>query len=152
MKTTFSTNRWSLDVNVEQIEVTSNMPRRDPAWEHTDGQGHNHRYDGSELPTLVWVVDTEDYIVDEGDGYWEEYPGTGHYECRQCGEVIQPGMRPPSMFREYVPGAKTATLTCDGVPYYLTMEQWDDLTRRMSLTRDHSIWNRIIEQFVEAQR
>lgn len=102
-----------LEMWSDPIEVTSNGPRPDPSWLHTDANGHEHRWVDGELPSLRWVVDEEDYVVVE-DGYPEEYPGSGHYECTQCFERVEPGMRGPSGFREFIPGPVHCTL--DGQP------------------------------------
>ncbi len=142
---------WTLSVQVEQIEVTSDTPRLDPAWEYVDEEGHKHRYDADKrTPTLTWVVDEPGGVYVDSDGYPDDYPDEGHYECVICGEHITPGMRGPSLFREYVPGAVTATLDTPSASYYLNRQQLIDLRRRMSLTRDKSIWDRIIEQFIHA--
>lgn len=148
---TLHTPNWQLSVEVEQIEITSNAPRTDPAWKHVDKQGHVHAYgEHGSLPTLTWVVDYEGGVYCDEDGYPEEYPDKGHWECVQCGEHIEPGMRGPSLFREYMPGRVNATLHTDGADYWVTGDQVEGLQNRMRLTRDRSIWDRIVQQFVEA--
>lgn len=92
-----------LTATCELIEVTSLSDRPDPAWRFVDAAGHEHTYVDQTYPTLVWVVDQEDYVVIE-DGYPEEYPGEGHYECGECGEVVTPAQIGPSPYREFVPG------------------------------------------------
>jgi hypothetical protein len=118
-----------LTAHCEPIEVTSLGPREDPAWTFTDANGHAHATaDG--YPSLVWIVDEEDYVVFE-DGYPEEYPGSGHYECRECGEHIQPGMRGPSPYREFIPGPCYYEL--DGEP--ITEEQYREIVAEAQASR-----------------
>jgi hypothetical protein len=101
-----------LEMRREPIDVTSGLPTMDPDWRYTDKQGHGHYYDRSTptyYPTLVTVVDGT---------YWcdtcrEEHEET-HLECPICGETVVPGTRPPSAFREFVPGP--AEYFLDGVP------------------------------------
>lgn len=150
---TIHTRRWSISTEADQIEVTSNAPRLDPAWEHVDVEGHVHSYgDHGSLPSLTWVVDHKGGVYCDEDGYPEEYPDEGHWECTLCREHIEPGMRGPSMVREYISGPVRATLHTDEADYYLTSEDMQELKRRMSMTRDHAIRDRIVEQFIEAHR
>jgi len=75
--------------------------------------GHEHAYVDRGYPTLTWVVDEEDYVIFE-DGYPEEYPGSGHYECSECGQEIQPALIGPSPYREFIPGMTSYFI--DGEP------------------------------------
>lgn len=68
-------------------------PAPDPEWKAVDLAGHEHQYvAGAQLgephwPTLEWVVDETywcDTCRDEHD--------KGHWECKQCGETVEPGM------------------------------------------------------------
>ena len=99
MTSEIHTPSGTLRVEREVIEVTSNAPRTDEAWTYTDERGHEHYWrDG--YPTLQWVTE---------DTYWcsdcdDEHDDGGHWECRECGETVEPGMRPPSMYREFMPG------------------------------------------------
>lgn len=89
-----------LRAEVEQVEVTSDLPRPDPNWRFTDAQGHEHYRDtDGEYPTLRTVVDETYWCSDCND----EHTDT-HLECAICGETIQTGTLPPSMFREFTPG------------------------------------------------
>lgn len=86
--------RWERDL----IDVTSNGPRPDKSWRYTDAAGHEHRW-ADDWPTLEWFI-TERYWCEEcGDEHTE-----GEWICPLCEEVIAPGMLPPSIFREYMPG------------------------------------------------
>ena len=107
---------WRIEVWTDQIEVTSNMPRPDPAWRHTDANGHDHWYQSD---TFRWVVD------EPGNDDW---PDEGHYECIRCGEHVHPGSIRPSMFREYIPGMVHAEAThTDGRRIDLNAEQIERL-------------------------
>jgi len=90
---------WTLRVERDRIEVTSNLQRPDPDWQHTDRAGHQHRREDGAYPTLQAV---------DGPTYWcpdcrDEHEDR-HYECRICGEAIIPGLVGPSPFREFIPG------------------------------------------------
>ncbi|NED31143.1 hypothetical protein [Streptomyces sp. SID8499] len=70
--------------------VASDLPQPDPRWRVTDSNGHEHySSDGPDrYPTLksvaaepYWCADCQDEHVDT----W--------YECRICGEKIEPGTR-----------------------------------------------------------
>lgn len=89
----------TLRKETEVIAFTSNAPSRDPDWTYTDKRGHEHHYEGGLYPTLRWVVD-ETYWCDDCQEDHED----GHYECPECGEHIEPGMRDPSGKRELVSG------------------------------------------------
>jgi hypothetical protein len=107
-------DRRVLTTHCEQIEVTSLSPRPDPAWRFVDASGHEHAYLDRGYPTLKWVVDEEGYVIVE-DGYPDEYPPTGHYECGECGEEIKPGMMGPSPFREFIPGMRSYFLDNEAI-------------------------------------
>lgn len=70
--------------------VTSDLPQPDPKWSAVDSNGHEHRYtEGSDrYPSLKSVA---------GELYWcedcqdEEFDTW--YECRLCGEKVEPGTR-----------------------------------------------------------
>jgi hypothetical protein len=91
-----------LRIESEPIRFTTlGRPAPDPKWRYTDARGHKHHREASEWPTLRWVVDRT---------YWCETcldeHGEGHYECRKCGEHIEPGMvmEPPAT--KFIPGPK----------------------------------------------
>ena len=70
------------------IDVTCLGGRPDPDWFWDDSHGHRHSWDGNDLPTLEWVIDRPIHF-DPEDG--EEYPEEGHYACKICGELVEPG-------------------------------------------------------------
>ena len=109
-ETEITTPAGVLRIEREVVEVTSNAPRRDPDWVFTDAHGHEHRWNGHDLPSLRWVADETYWCFDCND----EHDDDGHYECRECGEEITPGMRPAPGHREFLPGLTTITL--DGEP------------------------------------
>lgn len=97
----FTGDFGELRVETEMIDVTSGLPRPDENWTYTDQHGHEHRYDDG-YPTLIQVVDETYWCPDCND----EHEKT-HLECRECGEHINPGLRGPSMFREFIPGPRS---------------------------------------------
>ena len=105
-------SRWTIETHSEPIEVTSNLPKPDPSWRHTDTHGHVHTY-GPDF-TLTWV---ETYTPEEpgavyfdADGdEWIDEP-EGHHVCAQCGERVHPGTY-ISPFREYIQGPIEVTIT-----------------------------------------
>lgn len=105
-------NGHTLEIHCEQIEVTSNVPYPDPNWRFTDTAGHEHALTDGGYPTLRWIVDVPEHTQME-DGYLEEYPEQGHYECASCGEEILPGTT-VDMSRRYIPGLIECYL--DGQP------------------------------------
>lgn len=82
------------DIPVESLEPTK-VPDKD--WRYVDGHGHGHFWDlrfkgadANKLPTLTYVVEGTRWVGDPTDLSWEvEY---GNYHCRQCDEVVVPGM------------------------------------------------------------
>lgn len=69
--------------------TTLGGPAPDPKWAFTDRQGHRHVAGtrSERWPTLRWVVD-KTYWCDLCRDEHQE----GHYECRECGQAIEPGM------------------------------------------------------------
>lgn len=106
-----------LIVEREMIEVTSGWPKPDKSWTYTDQQGHEHRYDDG-WPTLVTVVERT-YWCDECN---DEHQDT-HLACAICGEEIAPGMKPPSLAREFIPGQIRATLNGEQI----SKEQYEEI-------------------------
>ena len=89
----------TLRAETDRIDVTSSLPRPDPKWTYTDQQGHEHYREGNGYPTLVVVLEEPYWCPDCHDEHqWS------HYECPLCGETIEPGLLPPSPYREYIPG------------------------------------------------
>lgn len=119
--TSITVGPYEVAVHQEWIDVTSNGPRPDPSWEHTDTAGHVHRWVDGATPTLRWVEDGVD-VYDDGDGYIDEVP-FGHSECAVCGERVDPGMVQAGLFRESIAGARHVDVRRDGVPVVLDSGQ-----------------------------
>jgi DNA-directed RNA polymerase subunit RPC12/RpoP len=83
-------------------EINVAGPVADEKWRATDSNGHEHHYAderteaerGSHYSTLVYVPGPSYYCGDCGDEH-EDY-AVSHYECRICGEEVQPGSREPN--------------------------------------------------------
>ena len=62
----------------------------DEKWKHVDRYGHGHFWVGDDLPTLEWVITGQTYVGDEFDG---ELYDVGEWQCRLCGETVEPGKK-----------------------------------------------------------
>jgi hypothetical protein len=96
---TLSTSDGILRVEREMTPVhyESDMDRN---WRFTDSHGHEHRceYEAADhYPTLRYVVDEWCYRDHGlfGGSDPDGHPAAGHYECRQCGETVSPGVTGP---------------------------------------------------------
>lgn len=82
------------DANVEHI-ISETATKPDPAWEHTDSNGHFHAFaEDGKTPTLERYsvhVDCDGSCggVCEGEGYDET-----HWKCAICGEEVEPRFIP----------------------------------------------------------
>jgi hypothetical protein len=124
----------SITFEREQIPVHSFRPDLvpDEKWRYLDQRGHGHWWNGTDLPTLEWVVTGTESIGDEYS--WDEIE-VGEYRCRLCGEVVEPAKREvPGP--DYIPGLVTVTVSIDGESFLLTqeeyarsLEQWAGLLR-----------------------
>ncbi len=88
---------WSVETNTEWIDATSGYESPDESWRFTDANGHDHHYE-SGYPTLDFVVD-EQHWCDGSEGLFN-HDGhmaidKAHYECKECGVVVEPRMDPP---------------------------------------------------------
>lgn len=85
-------------VEQDYEEYRTLAPERDPDWCATDSNGHEHYMQDGKYPTLEWVVTGT---------YWCEMHNEDHKEgewrCRECGEHVSPGMRPPGPGSKRVP-------------------------------------------------
>ena len=106
---------YTLSVETNMVEITSDWPSPDPHWQATDSNGHTHSYVAEHIfiyPSLRLVVDASHWCNgDEGIAPHDPHTAVdeSHWECRECGEVVEPGMFPPCWPR-WMPGSKTATL------------------------------------------
>lgn len=106
--------KWNLSVETQPLEVTSTADRADPNWTATDSHGHVHT---ARMDTVVarW-----------GEPYWEggdEVEDFLGWACRECGDPVEPGTLSTSMWRQYVGGLTTATLTLEADDG--TVETWE---------------------------
>lgn len=107
METKLAEDGFSIDVNVEMVDVTTMWPNMepDPHWRAFDGHGHEHRWVDKELPSLEYIITNRWYCCDCGDEHTEEV-----YVCLECGEEVEPGWRVVGREpggREYKPGLTT---------------------------------------------
>jgi hypothetical protein len=109
-----------LTIEVEQVDVTSALPRADQQWRYMDRTGHEHHWDNG-YPTLATVVD-ETYWCDDCD---DEHQ-ISHLECPQCHETITPATVPAPPWREYIPGRRSYFLNGEEI----TQEQAQELINR----------------------
>ena len=121
---TIRSNGHTLVCDAPHFEVTP-MRVPDTKWRYTDQHGHEHRWaDNETVPTVRRVVDAD--VTDE-------YPEINHYECRECGDRVEPAMRMPDC-RMYARGLPQWSL--DGQPITeadakALMEQWrEEVSRR----------------------
>lgn len=143
---------WNLMYDMQADTERTAGPTRDPRWVGRDSAGHEHRADGGAYPTLAWVVDrTEpcDGACGDPDHEWI----IGHFECKLCGEHVEPGMLPAGslvVVDERVTVSYTG-MTRDGVHVKGVIPHDDglDLLRRVSMTTTPAIRDRIIGQYVE---
>jgi len=110
---TYSFNGHELEIVAESVEITSiNSSEPDPDWTETDAAGHRHYHSktetGGPYPTLMWKPD----MVHCQDCHEEE--DHGYLVCGECGERVQPGFRPLSPARTFIPGLTSYTI--DGEP------------------------------------
>lgn len=106
----------TLEITTEVIDVTP-LAEPDPKWTFTDAAGHRHYWSDTEsggpYPTLEYrtVHDhADDEECDADDDQDLCYPVLC---CKQCGQPVAPGTRPPSS-RRIVPGLRTYLI--DGEP------------------------------------
>jgi hypothetical protein len=106
-----------LIIEVDRVEVTSNLPRPDPAWRYTDEHGHEHYWENG-YPTLTRVNEEPYWCEDCNDEHTDS-----HFECPICGETVSPGSTGPSGFREFIPGLTSYRL--NGQP--ISKERADEI-------------------------
>jgi hypothetical protein len=98
----FATAEGVVRVERDYQEINVQGPVADESWRFTDGNGHEHCYRGEKdpeaergghYPTLVYVPGPDYYCTGCNDEH-EDY-AVSHYECRICGETVEPGSREP---------------------------------------------------------
>jgi hypothetical protein len=109
----FSLNGHTLEITRDMIEVTSNLPQRNPRWRHTDAQGHEHYAVSTDAgviyPTLS-IRQGEEQTDEDGEPYRERW-----WACHECGEEITPGTFIDSS-RKLIPGLTSYTLDGEHIP------------------------------------
>lgn len=86
-RSTVHTPEGTLEKVTEIHEFETLAPMADKKWTYTDRRGHGHFWFNGGYPTLTWVKDEEDYWCEDCRDMHE---GGGHWECRRCGEKIEP--------------------------------------------------------------
>lgn len=119
-----------LVIEREMIDVTSALPYPSETWRATDINGHEHYRENGEYPTLNYVIDSVEtwFCADCNE---EHTDTTGHYECRLCGEIVEPGMTVDT-HRRYAPGRTFATL--NGEP--IGMERAEHILAKLRESRN----------------
>lgn len=126
----FETAEGTVRVERTYQEVNMQGPVADESWRFTDGNGHEHYYAkekdpeaeyGSHYPTLAYVPGPSYYCGDCGDEH-EDY-ALSRYECRICGETVEPGSREPHNPEALVLTSQAAYLNGE----FITREQAEDL-------------------------
>jgi hypothetical protein len=104
---------WSYSIDTELIDVTSSSPTPNERWRFTDANGHEHHYDKG-YPSLSLVIDESHWCLGN-EGVYAHDPheavDRSHYQCRICGEVIEPTLDPP-FTRKQIPRLRTCTAWC----------------------------------------
>lgn len=116
----------NIDVRQDAIPYTlmHNTYKPDVKWTFTDYKGHTHTYshEADPWPTLVQKSITHMWY---DDGYLEEYDESW-WQCRQCHQVIKPGMVVDKLagVRYSMPGMIEVTVkgACDG----RALERWQE--------------------------
>jgi DNA-directed RNA polymerase subunit RPC12/RpoP len=99
----------SMNSQRSEIEVTQAM-RPDPNWFYMDRALHSHQWSNSfNLPSLKEVIDIPAAMGFDEDGEFEEIPAYTHYECKECGERIEPGYKSDET-TQYIAGLQRAEL------------------------------------------
>lgn len=110
---TFNLNGHTLEIEREMIEVTSNLPQRDPHWKQTDAQGHLHMAVNTDAgvvyPTLS-IRQGEEQTDEDGETYRERW-----WACHECGATVVPGVV-YDRSRKFIPGLTSYTLDGEHVP------------------------------------
>lgn len=79
---------------VDVIDVTSDLPKKDPKWNEPCPNGHP-----CDWGNIEWWVD-EVYCC----GRCEEDHEDGHWVCHECLVEVEPKMKGPSGYKETIPG------------------------------------------------
>ena len=94
----------SMNIERDEIDVSSHCHEPDPDWTETDSSGREHRWvhcaDGTwTLPTLEWRVTDRWWCVD-----CHEYHESGAWFVPGTTEEIEPGYLAPKLEKTYIAG------------------------------------------------
>lgn len=130
MSLTTSRGAWPMfSVQIERediaVDVIHEITVPDEKWRFIDKAGHGHFWKlfskkPSTIPTCELIVVGTRWV---GDEYDAEEIDVKEWQCRTCGETIEPGYRkerPPT----HVPGPTWVKITMEGHEYTLTPEQY----------------------------
>lgn len=119
------------EMTCDLIDATS-LSRPDTAWCFIDAAGHEHRWHVGDLPatsynpsgtyhvpSLVWVKDGEEWFE-----YDDEPHDVGHYECRLCGEHIEPRYRADDT-RQQIAGLRHYSINGESVSEEEFRRRWE---------------------------
>jgi hypothetical protein len=157
-----SSSPWTVPVDVNEIDVTSRSATWRESWKATDSNGHEHAYDRSgwpPFPTLNEIID-ESHWCDGDEGFARhdphEHVDASHFECKICGELVEPGTDPPFTPKS-VAGTKRCTVEgprSDGTVIVASLtedefdrivaagDDWDAVQAVVDAVPDDRIWSR----------
>jgi hypothetical protein len=151
---------WPLfSVSIERediaVGVMHSVKVPDEKWTFVDKAGHGHFWrlyskKPSDIPTCKEVVTGTQWVGDEIDGEIYEIK---EWQCRTCGQTIEPGYRQQQQ-PTHVPGPTWVTITMEGREYIVTPEQyaksveaWEKALRKISGgTPDSIVFSKTGEQ------
>lgn len=121
---------WPLfSVKVERediaVDVMHSITVPDEKWTFVDRKGHGHFWKlfskkPSTIPTCNHVVVGTEWVGDEYDG--EEYE-VFEWQCKECGQTIEPGYRQQAG-PTHVPGPTYVTVEINDNTFVLTPEEY----------------------------
>lgn len=131
---------FSVEIEREDVRVDVIHSRRvpDEEWKFVDKKGHGHFWKRAKIPTCKHVQVGTQWVGDEYEA--EEVP-IMEWQCKSCGETIEPGFRTETG-PSHVPGPTWVTITIGGEEYVVTPEQyaesvdaWEMALRTIVMTR-----------------
>ena len=122
-----SRGAWPLfSVKIERddiaVDVMHSMRVPDEKWTFVDKKGHGHFWKGKKVPTCKYVQVGTQWVGDEYEA--EEIP-VMEWQCKTCGETIEPGYR-EERGPTHVPGPTWVTITINDEDYVVTPEQYSE--------------------------
>lgn len=122
----FQVTSYSVALERDLIQVSVGMSHEpDEKWSYRDAAGHVHRFEGSELPTLEWVV-TDTYWCAECRDDHEE----GEYRCKVCAQPVNPRYRTVGPTTKAIPGRTRIVLEPRDSPNFeISSEELEEIKR-----------------------